>query len=314
MKRLICLVIVLAFTFCVNLPVYATSNKIPIETQIPIESQMQEQILYSEYDAYIENKQKTDEELLAEGFTIEEIQDLKDFCLEDALMERASHTEEELYAMGYTDEQIELLKAYDGSPLTADNPVLAATAVCTGSIIFNSYNTSSKQLMFLYHFSWSSIPICGHVDTVAVSWQAIDSNAHYISSSATYKRATIYLSSTSTGEDYSSQTLSLTAMPGFNGYKADYESVQTVPEDNGTLAVWAKEGYIWFGITPDGNNTISTLKVYGAVGHKTLALATSVGFDASSGSYSFSFTPTYAFDTVGAANYTLKPDGTCYAN
>lgn len=277
-------------------------------------SSTQEIVLYSEYSAYLESSKKTDDELLANGYTYEEIEELRSFSFENALLERASHSDSELMAMGYTDEQIRLLKEYDASPLTENSPVLAATAVCTGKIVFHSYYEPNDQLFFLYHFSWSSMPLSGYVDTVAVSWQAIDSNALYISSSATYKRGTIYMSSTSTGEDYSSQILSLTAMLGFNGYMAEYETVQVVPEDNGTLAVWAKEGYLWFAITPDGDNTISTLKVYGAVGHKITIISVSVGFDASNGSYSFSFTPSSAYDTVGAANYTLKPDGTCYPN
>ena len=241
---------------------------------------------------------------------------MRDFCFEDALLERASHTEEELYAMGYTDEQINLLQAYDGSPLTVDNPVIAATAVCTGSVTFHSYNTSTGQLMFLYHFSWSVQPLYGHKDNVAVTWKGVDKDAHYMSSSATYKRGTIYYSSTSTGEDYKSESLALNAMPGFDGYEAEYESLQVVPEHNGTLAVWAKEGYLWFGVTPDGNNTFNMLKVYGAVGHvtKKISASSSIGYSSSGNSYSFSFTPTDCCQTVGTANYTLKPDGTCTKN
>lgn len=307
MKRFFSLVIAVISVFYFNLPVYAASNKITAETQL------NEQIIYSEYNAYIETKQKTDADLIAEGYTIEEINELRDFCLEDALLERASHTQQELYAMGYTDEQIDLLKAYDGAPLTADNPVLAATAVCTGSITFNSYNASTKQLMFLYHFSWSVQPLNGHNDYVAVTWKGVDANAYYISSSATYKRGTIYYRSTSTGEDYTSESLAFQAMPGFDGYKAEYESVQ-VTDGGETIAVWAKEGYLWFGITPDGNNTFNMLKVYGAVGHVTKKLSVNIGFSSSGNSYSFSFTPSNSCQTVGTANYTLKPNGSCYEN
>lgn len=310
MKRLICLLITMVFLLNLNMPVYATSDEIAVDIQ------PHEQIIYSEYSAYIEDKQKTDEELLTEGFTIDEIEELRAYSLEDALLERARHTEEELHAMGYTDEQIKLLRAYDGSPLATDNPVLAATAVCTGSVTFHSYNTSTKQLMFLYHFSWSVQPLSGRVDNVAVSWEGVDANAYYISSSATYKRGTIYYKSTSTGEDYTSQSLTLNPMPGFNGYEADYESVKVVPENNGTIAVWANEGYLWFGVTPDGNNTFNKLKVFGAVGHVTKKLSSSIniGYSSSGNSYSFSFTPTTHCQTVGTANYTLKPDGTCTKN
>lgn len=310
MKRLICLVITLVFLLNLNIPVYATSDEIAVDIQ------PHEQIIYSEYSAYIENKQKTDEELLAEGFTVDEIEELKAYRLEDALLERATHTEEELHAMGYTDEQIKLLKAYDGSPIAADNPVLAATAVCTGSVTFHSYNASTKQLMFLYHFSWSVQPLNGYTDNVAVSWKGVDANAYYISSSATYMRGTVYYRSTSTGEDYTTESLQFDSMPGFDGYEADYETVQVVSEDNGTIAVWAKEGYLWFGVTPDGNNAFNMLKVYGAVGHVTSKISASVGigYSSSGNSYSFSFTPSTSCQTVGKANYTLKPNGTCYEN
>lgn len=268
----------------------------------------------SEALQYIQNKQATDEELKRKGYSESEIKEIREFSYEEAMLERAKCSDAELHAIGYTDEQIKILRAYDGSELTENSPVLAATAVCTGTAYFNGYNSSLSKLSFVYKFTWNVKPFWCGTDTMAVSWRAIAPNATTINTSATSRRATIYYYSTTTGNYYSSIDYSTSLMSGFDGYKTSYDMLINVPlQPDDTIAAWGKEGYFRISLEPDGDNVINMIKVYGAVGHVSTTITGSIGFTTGDNPWSFSFTPAEKVDTTGIASYSIKNDGTTSA-
>lgn len=316
MKRtcsLITVISILMLCFYGQSLVYADSASIQ-QAPEEIKNECIATTVRNEYLYIQELRSCTDEELTSAGYTIEDIQNLRSFSYENALLERASYSYEQLVSMGYTDEQIIVLKNYDGSPLTVDNPVLAATATCTGAIYNTGYDTSRDEFVFNYQFSWNVIPFYEYSDRVSLSWLAVNPNALEISCSATSRTCIIYYFDTVTGEYLYAKYPTLTIMPGFNGYYADYN--MTYPDENSSSASWswAKQGAIYIGLKPDGNAQISLVKAYGAVGHVRLTGAIGIGYQVGSLSWSFSYTPSLTVDTVAISSYTLYRDGTRAAN
>lgn len=265
---------------------------------------------------YIYKRTLSNGELKSMGYSDDEIATLRSFSYEKALLERASLSDDELYAIGYTDEQIDILRAYDGSRLTSNSPVLAATAVCTGSFYFNSYDSATRKLSFVYTFSWNVKPIFTRTDTMAVTWRTVNPNAYIISSSAVSKSASIYYYSTMTGEFYKSQNYQTEPVSGFDGYEAEFPMLINVDlQLDGTIAAWAKNGYFRITLQPDGDNVINLAKVYGAVAHNIISVSSEVGYTPGGPNpWTFTFTPTSEFETLATANYTITNTGQCYSN
>lgn len=312
MKKRISIVI-LVLLLC-----FSTLGAIPAAAAAEYQATANSNIVeFSELEWYIQSKNKTDGQLLSEGYSTEEIQVFRNFSPEEVYLERSHYDVHILHGMGYTDEQIQIIKAYDGSEITYNSPILKASAVCTGKIEFVSYS-ASLGFRFRYRFNWSTVPVFQHRDYVAVNWVAYDSNGYEISTSCTAKITEIdyYITETTTylAADWPSATV---MNYNFNGYKAGYDvSVLRTASNGDSVWTWAKAGNMLLTIEPDGSKAISTVKAFGAVGHQTLGGSTSVGFSTGAGgsSISFSFTPTSTYSTDGPANYTLKSNGSCIQN
>lgn len=308
MKRIVALLLsLILFSTCMIPDAYATSSP-----DYKVYSTK-----YREYDAVKKLQSMTDSELKAQGLSPADIVMLRNFSFEEALLERASYSYSELLAMGYTSQQIALLKAYDGSPLNANSPVLAATATCTGSFSYVGYSTSTSTIKIRYNFTWSSVPFYGYTDAVGVSWRAVNPNAEVIVVQADYKSASINYYSTSTGAYKETRYPSgFSPITGFDGQYVQYSTkIDVDTQSDGTVAIWAKSGSVRLNLTPLGTNTINAVQVYGAVGHRVIAGTTSIGFSAGEdASFSFSYTPAIAFNNEGTASYTITSSGSCTPN
>jgi len=322
MKRLFSVLMVIAF-LAISLPTAGVVLATSMETQeanpsgeIAEETILSESV-YSEGLQYVERKGMTDEELKEQGLSDQQIEEIRSLSYEERLLERASYSDEQLTAMGYTSEQIQILREYDGSPLTETSAVLEVLPACTGVFKFVSYETDIEALYFKYEFTWSSEPVSAYTDVMAVSWRAFDSQAYEIAVSPMYLAATIKYYGHSSGVQEVNQRLSTsTPIPGINGYQVQF-NVLKAPEsdDNTNIWLWAKKGTFSFALQVDGNNTISTLKAYGMLGHSMIDLGMdfSVGYTSSGTDYTFTFTATEELVPVAIAHYRIKPNGTCQA-
>lgn len=308
MKRLVAFLTCLVITWCAftfHLPITASSAGLEVETDMPT-------MVYSEIDVIRERQSMSDEELLLNGFTEEDIANIRSFNIELALIERASLDVEQLKGMGYSNEQIALLKNYDGSPLTADSPVLAAAATCTGYITNDRYDAVNNTLAFTYRFLWSNVPLYQYTDVFSLTWQAVNDNALAISSSANVVMAYVMYISTTTGEFINQTNLTTSIVPGFNGYRASYDVCIPYQGSADTLWIWAERGTMHVQVKPDGANTLNIIKAYGAVAHKKIVGSYSVGYTPGANmAFSFSYTPNWVFDTLGVAAYSLGRNGQC---
>ena len=271
-----------------------------------------------EYETILQLKSMTDAELKAAGYTQKNIDVLKEFNFEEALLERAALSKEQLTAMGYSDKEIALLKQYDGSPLTASSPVLAATAKCTGSIRFISYSETggTGYLKFRYTFQWNVAPLCLLSDQIALSWRGINPAGSKLECSVSYSQVFIQYYRLLAGDYVDFYLSSGSPMVGFDGYCKGFPMTKDVTPENeydSDLTAWAKNGMITVELYSDGTDPINKVKVYGAVGHRSASVE-NLTYSAGADGYSFTFTPAIKCDTVAAIFRTVFPNGSVISN
>lgn len=149
MKKLISvLTLALLLPLFSNAPAYATDS---------FEATISEDIVCNEFEYYLVLKETSTQQLLDEGYTQEDIIELKNFSFEEALLERAQLPVEELFALGYSRQEISILKNYRGEPLVATSSVLRATATATGNI--RCLNVFGNTYEVEYRWSWDMLAL-----------------------------------------------------------------------------------------------------------------------------------------------------------
>lgn len=121
-------------------------------------------------------KAMTDEELLSEGFSAENIQEIRDFDYFEALSERAQLPDETLILYGYTSNEIEELRQYIACGGKARKTISSSTLTLTLRPI---RNTAGKSVTFRVTWEWSHRPIIQFIDTVGVAWTTSNGSGSY---------------------------------------------------------------------------------------------------------------------------------------
>lgn len=282
----------------------------PIDSApIDAELMLPEDTFYNEGAAYIASKAMTDQELLDAGLTKIQLEELRAFSMEDALLERAQLPTDTLRAYGYTDEQIVLLKEYDGSPLTANSAVLAATSDCVGTYDIGNYSTSSIGLT--YTWTWSIVPLVKMEDTVVVAWEGVRKPDNlYFDLTPSTNIMYLHFYNMTTGARASSQD---SFVQGLHVSTQNYTSFRFDMTKNDNY-YWAKEGVVYLTLYPDSSTSpINYIDLGAGYGHQTLV-----------GSYTFSVSPSLEVSFSSelpievvvvqedAASGRVYSDGRCY--
>ncbi len=135
----------------------------------------------------------TDEELLSKGFTLSEIEEMRNYDYNADLLKLKKHDSRKLKAMGYSSEQIERIQEYNGldnaieyaSTYNLSNAELKGTHWIT---IINEGNTVAIK----YRFIWTQAPIFCHTDSVALAWVGCDRNSHEVVMEVDGEKHTVY--------------------------------------------------------------------------------------------------------------------------
>lgn len=237
---------------------------------------------YNEIEEVLRMRDATPEELKKLNISEQTAEEIANIDIEDAYYERAQLPEEQLRAYGYTDEQIAILKAYDGSAITADSPVVAAAASCTGTA--SKVSASTSKIAYKYTWTWSSAPVFMRTDKVATNWAAYNSSSSPIDVSNSQSTSVKYYW-LSTGGYNITKTISTPTSSSFKGCSADI-TMQYAKERNGNAdSIWAKSGSTTVTLTKSGSN-ISYIKFAASYGHAKIKLA-SISVSASGLSISF---------------------------
>ena len=236
----------------------------------------------SEYEMYQQIQELSEEELAAAGYSAEQIDQMKNVSLEDVFLERSELSEEELAAYGYDDEQISLIKAYDGSPISEDSPMMAAisglTCTLSGSV---GSSTATVQLKW----EWSSRPAYEYSDLAALVWKAVDSNGYTIGTQTSVAASAVVYRSTSTGNLVKSASVTPIYDDVDNGAYIEFDMYSTSYGSN----AWAKSGTLGVTVSPQGSQSIYKISAKGYYGHSIVEVEWSISV--SSSSLSISFTP-----------------------
>lgn len=148
---------------------------------------------YNEYEIYKSIVSKTNSELLAEGYTEENIKNIRKFDYEKEVKKRANLPNDMLKKYGYTENEIKELKAIaklDNIPEA--NLMSIARATLGSSIRVKNVGTiteNNKKVRYVdlqYTFKWKKIPIFTSTDLIVI---AFDSNN---SSKYSYKKVSGY--------------------------------------------------------------------------------------------------------------------------
>lgn len=172
MKKFIILLLSVAMIATFSFPAYATSSK--TDKVQPIE-----QYQVSEYDYITELQSKSSSELLACGYSAEDISYIRNFSLDTALLERARLSDSELIGRGYTSEQIALLRAYENGASLDSNQLRNALATFSGSLVFNAPEegyprTTRMSISFIWN--WSNLPLYIKDDIVACGFAGVNTS------------------------------------------------------------------------------------------------------------------------------------------
>jgi hypothetical protein len=125
-------------------------------------------ITVSEYDMYKETINKTDEELLEEGYTLEQTKELREKDFVEELKTRSKLDEKDLKDMGYDEEQIKILKNFSGTE--AELYALSAKAEIKISEVCSSKSSDVSKCKITVRWDWTHCPMWLYTDIAAVGW------------------------------------------------------------------------------------------------------------------------------------------------
>lgn len=141
---------------------------------------------FNEYDMIKTLRTVSNEILEEEGYSQDEIIEIKGNSFEARILERASLPADNLSRLGYTSDQIRILKEVDitGQVNLSDDQLRAITGTCTGWI--SPVTASKSEYRISYEWEWDHAPIICYKDSFAVRWEAIGTNGLPVDSTAGY--------------------------------------------------------------------------------------------------------------------------------
>lgn len=261
---------------------------------------------YNEAEWILHVREATPSQYATLGVDSEEAEELKDVDLEAAFLERSKMSEAQLAALGHTEKEIQLLKAYDGSTITLDSEVLAASPKCKGGYYLKSASTS--KMNFRYKWEWSSLPMFQGKDKVAVFWQAFNPKSVEIVPSSKYKKHIKYYRMSDGKFMYDQdKTIAHRTRNHIDGTIASVQMSKEIGgETVGNSYVWAKKGYVRVILNDSGAN-IKRIRFRGAYGHLTVGVEPTISVSLKG--LIITFTPHLKIENVGNRYYEITSSG-----
>lgn len=245
----------------------------------------------NEYEAVKKLAEKPISDLEKEGFTSEEIAQLKDYkqVFNDHVLMLQKLSNEVLKKHGYNQMQIDVIRNFSGTE--EQRAITSASATVIGNIASITYPTSSGRtsVFFAYSWYWTGIPAIRKTDVLGVGWNswAITNNVAY---------ASYY--GIDTGSYYTSGYPTFTS-PTTGSWTGGGHKIEVGLSDY----YYAKSGYGQFYLQSDG---LYQKDFYYRIEYRhntvTLSLNFSVGFTGLSPSLSFA--PGMILEDYKEDNYT----------
>ena len=123
---------------------------------IPPEESVIATTTISEFDIINTLKNTPAEELLKQGYSQQEIEEIQEFSFEEALLERAQYSETQLRNMGYSDSEISNLKAFLNNEISASTALASSYTELVVSVSVSQASTTRIDGKFSWN--WTRTP------------------------------------------------------------------------------------------------------------------------------------------------------------
>ena len=240
-------------------------------------------VTISERDMILELQSLSDSELLLEGYSQEEITQLRSISDQSILKEARMQSDTELKARGLTDYQIFTIRN--------EKNIKKAASAAYGNVTYTVeksryvYNSSKKitELSIIATWNWSSMPSFRFKDIIACTTSNKAFSKDSASGKVFYKLGTAGNTLASSSLSVKTQDSGSTTYATFNTEKSYTDTTHPRP-----TKIFAYSGNLKTTFTAPGK--INTVGISSKYGHSIVSLSTSIGV--SSSSFGISFTPT----------------------
>ncbi|MDI6915825.1 MAG: hypothetical protein QMC95_16680 [Desulfitobacteriaceae bacterium] len=226
------------------------------------------QTVINEYDKYKELVNKSDETLIKEGHSKEDIKNIRSFDFkaefQKKVEEKAKLDDDTLLKSGYTKDRIKIIRNYKG---TDDQIYALAAQLWLSTYIIDHYKSSTLSYADLRtDWTWTDCPVFLNTDLLAAAW----SEGMYYQSNNSYAVANYY----SQGIPYTyDNSVTLTVQPNLNtGASVQIPLAQWKMNGN----TFAKSGQWGYQISRQA--LVNELAVKVQYGHNQWSLSPSVQF------------------------------------
>lgn len=264
----------------------------------------------NEIELYRSTRETPEATLLVQGYTSDEINQLKNTSYEDLMYARAQLPEETLYRMGYSTREISILKNYDGEYIEENSEVYALTGTLTAEISCSA--ASASEYKITYYWSWDHSPLMNATDAMGIRWVAIAQDGIPVDTSAFSSKVTItytYLPGSSLDVTYVASDSNFASETDFNALTCTFPMMLGASSD----PYYALSGKLETTIKKDSGviRNIYYLKICGVYGHSILNFGSpSVSFTPGDTSIGISFTGTISVDNIGIKKYKIYTNRT----
>ena len=202
-------------------------------------------ITVNEYDIKLESMAQEAKALEEAGYSLQEIEESRTYSAEKKLLELAELPDEQLIALGYTSEQIDILKAYDGSPLEENPQLRAAMPSLTTSVTAGDCN--SQHLCAHLNWEWSAAPATyDYQDVVVCQFEAFDQGGYTIGAvqyNTSYTNSYVRYYNYDTGAFYSTKRTPITTQNAYSNFLSKFDRI-IVGSTNAYVKSGSVNGYI----------------------------------------------------------------------
>lgn len=263
-RKFVCIMLVAVLVICNSAISFAESKK-------NADSSVSDIVIHSEAEMILLKENGNTEQLVKQGYSQNEINQIMDIDFHTLLLERAALPDKTLDSYGYTDEQIRALRAYDGGTITADSPVLVATATVSAKPYIYGY--SRTNIGIRWEWSWNVRPLVCLKDSMAIKWKTVLKDGTVSEGQATEAFALVrYYDAHSGAEDHVKKITATNTSTYKQATDFSFQMVEVV-----TNETWAKKGTFYLKIKPTTTNAqLDHITCYPSYGHKVLSCTVSV--------------------------------------
>jgi hypothetical protein len=265
-------------TLVLTLSMSVTSFAASIDSSTDSSTDAYKSFAINEYDVITELRSKSDQDLGKNGYSKDQIKEIRSDSYEKDLLKRAQLSDSELKSkFNYSAKQIELLRSYKGTPIQ-DTPEMAAlAATCTGTVSAPAYSTSSITIKLSW--TWSTAPSFMISDIAAVRWQGTDTAGSplnvALNNNTTYSYCKVNYVYLADGTSASSVKNALSVTDAYGKASCIFAMTKIY---NGQIDRWAKSGELQIKVDKTGTNSIKEVAVCFAYGHQTISGTPSVSW------------------------------------